>query len=213
MTIENCLIDLSKKFTPNNVLDIGAHQGNFSMFCQNLWKDVDCFMLEGNENCEEYLEKLPFSHCIVLLSDSNKEVTLYLNPKNPKCTGTSYMKENTKHYNSSIEVKKQTFTLDEVVEEVGKTFDLIKIDTQGSELDIIRGGLNTIQKASYIIMEVAILQYNEGAPLFDEVINYMKEIGFTNHHIVGENVWRDEDTDNLKMGDLVQVDVIFSKGK
>ena len=67
MTIENCLIDLSKKFTPNNVLDIGAHQGNFSMFCQNLWKDVDCFMLEGNENCEEYLEKLPFSHCIVLL--------------------------------------------------------------------------------------------------------------------------------------------------
>ena len=34
-------------------------------------------------------------------------------------------------------------------------------------------------------MEVAILQYNEGAPLFDEVIEYMKEIGFTNHHIVG----------------------------
>lgn len=213
MTIENCLIDLSKKFTPNNVLDIGAHHGNFSMMCKNLWKDVDCLMLEGNENCDEYLEKLPFSHCIVLLSDSNKEVTLHLNPKNPTCTGTSYKKENTKYYNDSVKVKKQTYTLDEVVEEVGKTFDLIKIDTQGSELDIIRGGLNTIQKASYIIMEVAILQYNEGAPLFDEVIEYMKEIGFTNHHIVAENVWRDEDTDNLKIGDLFQVDVIFSKDK
>ena len=43
MTIENCLIDLSKKFTPNNVLDI-AH-GNFSIVLQELWKDVDCLVI------------------------------------------------------------------------------------------------------------------------------------------------------------------------
>ena len=125
---------------------------------------------------------------------------------------TSYLKENTKYYNDSIKVKKQTYTLDEVTEEVGKSFDLIKIDTQGSELDIIRGGLSTVQKSSYIIMEVSILQYNEGAPLFDEVIEYMSSIGFTNHEIIGENIWMDEDTDNLKKGDLFQVDVIFSRG-
>ena len=169
-------------------------------------------MLEGNENCEKYLENLPFSHCIVLLSDSNKEVTLHLNPKNPTCTGTSYLRENTKYYDNSIKVKKQTYTLDEVTEEVGKSFDLIKIDTQGSELDIIRGGLNTVQKSSYVIMEVSILQYNEGSPLFDEVIEYMSSIGFINHEIIGENIWMDEDTDNLKKGDLFQVDVIFSRG-
>tara|TARA_R100000988_G_C3980510_1_gene156646 strand:- start:15 stop:659 length:645 start_codon:yes stop_codon:yes gene_type:complete len=213
MSVENYLINLSKKYTPNTLLDIGAHHGNFSMFCKKLWKNVDSLMLEGNENCDEYLENLPFSHCIVLLSDSNKEVTLHLNPKNPTCTGTSYLKENTKYYNDSIKVKRNTYTLDEVTEEVGKTFDLIKIDTQGSELDIIRGGLNTIQKASYIIMEVSILQYNEGSPLFDEVIEYMSSIGFTNHEIIGENIWMDEDTDNLKKGDLFQVDVIFSKSE
>jgi FkbM family methyltransferase len=213
MTIENYLIELSKSYTPNTLLDIGAHHGNFSVFCKRLWKDVDLLMLEGNENNEEILDRLPFSHCIVLLSDCKKEVTLHLNPKNPTCTGTSYMKENTKYYDNSIKVEKETHTLDEVIAEVGKTFDIIKIDTQGSELDIIRGGLNTIQKASYIIMEVAILQYNEGAPLFDEVVEYMKEIGFTNHHIVAENVWRDGDTDNLKDGELLQVDVVFSKGE
>ena len=47
-------------------------------------------------------------------------------------------------------------------------------------------------------MEVSILQYNEGSPLFDEVIEYMSSIGFTNHEIIGENIWMDEDTDNLK---------------
>ena len=113
---------------------------------------------------------------------------------------------------NSIKVKKQTHTLDEVTEEVEKTFDIIKIDTQGSELDIIKGGLNTVQKASYIIMEVAKLQYNEGTPLFDEVIEYMNSIGFTNHEIIDENIWMDEDTDNLKKGELFQVDVSFSRG-
>ena len=213
MNVENYLTDLSKRFTPNTILDIGAHHGNFSIFCKNVWKDVDCLMLEGNENCDKYLENLPFSHCIVLLSDSNKEVTLHLNPKNPTCTGTSYLRENTKYYDNSIKVKKQTYTLDEVTEEVGKSFDLIKIDTQGSELDIIRGGLNTIQKSSYVIMEVSILQYNEGSPLFDEVIEYMNSIGFVNYEIIGENIWMDEDTDSLKKGDVFQVDVIFSKSE
>ena len=81
MSIESYLIELSKTYTPNTLLDIGAHHGNFSMFCKRVWKNIDSLMLEGNENCEEFLENLPFSHCIVLLSDTNKEVTLHLNPK------------------------------------------------------------------------------------------------------------------------------------
>ena len=194
MTIENYLMELSKSYTPNTLLDIGAHHGNFSVFCKRLWKDVDLLMLEGNENNEEILDRLPFSHCIVLLSDCKKEVTLHLNPKNPTCTGISYMKENTKYYDNSIKVKKETHTLDEVIAEVDKTFDIIKI-------------------ASYIILEVAKLQYNEGSPLFDEVIEYMDSIGFSNHEIIDEHIWMDGDTDNLKDGELFQVDVVFSRGE
>jgi len=215
MSIESHLIELSKSYTPSTLLDIGAHHGNFSIFCKRLWKDIDLLMLEGNENNEEILDRLPFSHCIVLLSDCKKEVTLHLNPNNPTCTGTSYMKENTRHYNDSVKVKKETHTLDEVIAEVDKTFDIIKIDTQGSELDIIKGGLNTVKKSSYIILEVATLQYNEGSPLFDEVIEYMSSIGFSNYEIIDEHIWMDEDSDDnkIKHGEIFQVDVIFSKGK
>ena len=126
MSIESYLIELSKTYTPNTLLDIGAHHGNFSMFCKGVWKNIDSLMLEGNENCEKVLENLPFSHCIVLLSDTNKEVTLHLNPKNPTCTGTSYLKERTRNYKNSVQVKKNTFTLEEVVSEVdNKSFDII----------------------------------------------------------------------------------------
>jgi len=211
MTIKNYLINLKQKYTPNGILDIGAHYGEFSKFCHSLWKSSNILMIEGNENCEPVLEKLPFDHCIVLLSDKNKEVTLYLNPKNSTCTGTSYYKEKTRHYNNSIEIKTETYTLDEVINDVGKKYDIIKLDTQGSELDIIKGGLSTVENASYIIMEVPVVEYNEGSPLFDEVIEYMRSINFSSYEVVDKHIWLDEDEGSFVYGNIFQIDVVFTK--
>jgi FkbM family methyltransferase len=46
------------------------------------------------------------------------------------------------------------YKLDDVV--VGN-YDLIKVDTQGSELDIIQGGINTFTNAKVVICEVALI--------------------------------------------------------
>jgi len=211
VNIQDYLRELSKKYKPNSILDIGAHHGEFSKFCKSLWKDVDLFMIEGNDECDSILDNVPFDHCIVLLSDTNKEVTLYLNPNNLDCTGTSYYKERTRHYKNSIEVKKNTYTLDEVVEDIDKKYDIIKIDTQGSELDIIKGGLKTVQNCSYLIMEVPTLQYNEGSPLFDEIIEYMNNIGFSDHEIIEEHKWMDRNENTFEYGSTFQVDVVFKK--
>ena len=214
MNIQDYLKELSKKYKPNSILDIGAHHGEFSKFCKSLWKDVDLLMLEGNDECESVLEQLPFDHCIVLLSDTNKEVTLYLNPKNLSCTGTSYYKERTRHYKESVEIIKNTYTLDEVVEEMdNKKYDIIKIDTQGSELDIIKGGLKTVQNCLYLIMEVSTLQYNEGSPLFDEIVEYMNSIGFSDYEVIEEHMWKDPNEDVFECGEIFQLDVVFKKLK
>jgi FkbM family methyltransferase len=170
-------------------------------------------MLEGNSECEYILDQLPFDHCIVLLSDTNKEVTLYLNPNNLSCTGTSYYKERTRHYKNSIEVEKNTYTLDEVVKDINKKYDIIKIDTQGSELDIIKGGLKTVQNCSYLIMEVPTLQYNEGSPLFDEIVEYMNNIGFSDYEIIEEHKWMDGNENTFEFGSTFQVDIVFKKIK
>jgi FkbM family methyltransferase len=211
MNIQNYLRELSKNYKPNSILDIGAHHGEFSKFCKSLWENVDMLMIEGNDECDSILDNVPFDHCIVLLSDTNKEVTLYLNPNNLDCTGTSYYKERTRHYKNSIEVKKNTYTLDEVVEDIDKKYDIIKIDTQGSELDIIKGGLKTVQNCSYLIMEVPTLQYNEGSPLFDEIIEYMNNIGFSDYEIIEEHKWIDKNENTFEYGSTFQVDVVFKK--
>ncbi len=82
-------------------------------------------------------------------------------------------------------IKTTGIKLDDLFESDSE-FDLIKIDTQGSELDIIEGGLNLCNKAKGILLEVSLTQYNENAPLYDEVIDYMTSHGFIKTEILDE---------------------------
>jgi hypothetical protein len=53
-------------------------------------------------------------------------------------------------------------------------------------LDIISGGLNLCKKAKGILLEVSLTQYNQGAPLHEEVISFMKNLGFQPKIILDE---------------------------
>ena len=65
--------------------------------------------------------------------------------------------------------KRTTYTLDELYDGYTATFDLVKLDTQGSEIDILNGGSHMIKNTTAIIVEVSHVEYNENAPLVDEV--------------------------------------------
>jgi hypothetical protein len=62
-------------------------------------------------------------------------------------------------------------------------------------------------------MEVPILQYNEGSPLFDEIVEYMNSIGFSDHEIIEEHIWKDPNEDEFECGQIFQLDVVFRKLK
>ena len=82
-----------------------------------------------------------------------------------------------------------------------KKFDLIKIDTQGSELDILRGGTNFYTCAKGIILEVSLIEYNKNAPLEKEVIDYMDSINFKPAEVLKDHYFSD--------GVLIQKDILF----
>lgn len=61
-------------------------------------------------------------------------------------------------------------TLDEWMDEDGLTrVDALKLDTQGSELDILRGSTQALRHARHLEVEVALNELFEGGPLFGEV--------------------------------------------
>ena len=213
----NMLNNLKKlNLEVSNILDIGAHFGEFAKDIHSLYPDSYILMIEANQRCEEKLEELPFDHCIVLLSDTNKEVDFYLNSNNMSGTGSSYYKENTEHFENFVIEKIKSYTLDEVVKETGKEFDFIKLDTQGSELDILRGGIETLKKSNYVLIECSNIKekiYNEGSPHMDEIIDFMKKNNFSNYHVIDEHVYPVNDSSLYTMGEIFQKDLLFVSDK
>jgi len=195
------LLKLKTHFHPREILDIGANQGHFAIMCSHVWPFATVTLAEGNENCREDLNHLPYEFHICLLSDSVKEVIFYIDKSNFKSTGSSYYKENSVHFENAIEEKRTTNTLDILFKD--RQFDFIKIDTQGSELDILRGGKEIVQKAQYVLLEVSIEEYNSNAPLYDEVISYMNSIGFDDNQVIEEH--------KNNQGGIFQVDVLFTR--
>ena len=205
-----------KGFKPKSLLDIGANQGNFALSNKKNLPSVKLFyLIEANVNCENVLKKLPFEYEICLLSNLEEEKKFYLNPKNNICTGSSYYIEKTKHFERDKFQKIKSTTLDKVLVKRNSSFDLVKLDTQGSELDILKGATETLKKAKYIIIECNTNEesFNEGAPSEEEISNFLFSKGFKNKLLLEQHLWVDKKHVSFKYGDVFQNDYLFSRKK
>jgi FkbM family methyltransferase len=174
-------------FYPYRILDIGANVGQFYKECKATFSDSFIFSIEASKECEESLKQITENYYIGLLAKDSSEYNYYKRKNDPTSTGNSIYKELTHFFSDDqLDIIKTTgIKLDDLFDEESE-FDLIKIDTQGSELDIIEGGLNLCNRAKGILLEVSLTQYNENAPLYDEVIDYMTNHGFIKTEILDE---------------------------
>ncbi|MDC0903699.1 FkbM family methyltransferase [Pelagibacteraceae bacterium] len=196
------LLDLMNKgLEINNVFDIGAFRGEWSnLLSKTSLKDKNFYLFEANKENEKYLKKLDFKYFFEVLSDRNKEVEFYADVS----TGDSYFVEQTSFYKKNIKPQiKKTITLDEIVVKKNLPFpNFIKIDTQGSELDILKGSQKSISKCSLIYLECPIIEYNLRAPNLDDYIKYLNSINF-----VPYDLCEIHKIDNI----LIQIDILFIK--
>jgi len=79
-----------------------------------------------------------------------------------------------------------TIDLDSVlVEHAVPPVDFIKIDVQGAELDVFRGGLRALETVLLIISEVEFSPTYLGQPLFGDVDRFLREHGIVFHKFGG----------------------------
>ena len=191
---------------PNSILDIGAHTGQFHSWAKSEWPDAKIFMVESNELHRGTLDRLAMmngdNYLIAALGDEEREVTFYTRSDKPHTEGNSYYKEHN-YWDIPQLVQETKVTLQKLdnLFENDAVFDIIKVDTQGSEIDILKGGKDLVSKAQAIILEVSFIEYNEGAPTAEETIDYMNEIGFEERMSLGEHY--DGET-------IVQKDLLFT---
>jgi FkbM family methyltransferase len=191
------IINFLKEKNIKSVLDIGANVGNWSSYIKQELPYMEIFCIEANPACEKFLIEKNLNYNIACLSDTNKNIKFYIDPTTQVSTGCSYYLENTKYFIDESYIILETKKLDHTI---SNFYEYIKLDTQGSEIDIIKGGKNVISNAKYIHIETSIIEYNKNAPLKEEVFQFLKDLNFKPLYLV-ENHYMD--------GNLIQEDFIF----
>ncbi len=103
-------------------------------------------------------------------------------------------------------------TLDEFARRDGiEAVDYLKLDTQGTELDILRGGEAMLASTLVIKTEVEFVQVYRGQPLFGEVVGHLADRGFRFvgmpvGEIVGEHC-----AARGVFGKMIRADAVFAR--
>lgn len=175
------------------VLDIGANKGDWTKFVKSsVLRHSNFYLIEPNSKYSKTLSSYgQVFDCI--LSDTEKSVNFF----QIDGTGDSYYKEVGKHYKDVTPKNMTTTTLDKLNL---PPIDFIKLDTQGSELDILSGFEIGLTKTKALIIEVPIYEYNFGAPNFTDYVNFMNARNFAAVSVIDSHIVE---------GVLTQVDIGF----
>lgn len=163
---------------PRLVIDVGAFEGRWSASVARVFPQAHFLLVEPQASKQEIIARRMerYRHVIAsaLLSDvAGRELSFF-----QMASGSSYKAELTPF--PRVEHRLRTSTLDDVVAQSapGEGSVLLKLDTQGSELDVLLGASAVMARASCVIIEMSLLHYNEGAPLAFAVEAFMQERGF-----------------------------------
>jgi len=204
-----------------SLVDIGAAGG-----LQDRWKPfsalVDLVAVEPDPRAKESIERLESTSLRSLhrvnspLASTHREIDFFL-CKHPR--QSSVLKPNSKHfakYNDghkwNVEKVEQmsAITLDSALaSKIQPTF--LKLDTQGSELDILQGAMTTLHSCLGIEVEVEFREIYQSQPLFGDLSKFLLDNEFDFIDFVAFGKWERSRPDGLRtfLGELIHADALF----
>jgi len=191
-------------FSPNGIIDVGAHNGDWIRSVRQIFPKPPALSVEAREEQRALLqstcsELTDVEFVIALLGPDAKSAVEF----QVHGTGSSLFSERSNAARTTRQVPMRT--LDDVVaaDRRLKPPIFLKLDVQGGELEVLRGGKRTLAMSEIVQIEVALLNYNEGAPLSAEVTAFMDAEGFAIYDLAG--FIRPTGID------LVQIDILFAR--
>jgi FkbM family methyltransferase len=171
----------SRGFSPKTIVDVGAFEGNWSKLVKRIWPASRLVMVEPNLAKKTLLLEIAKQldaqlYCELLGAQNNLAVPFYVME-----SGSSVLSERSAV--SRVVETRQLRTLGSLLETV-ETPGLLKVDAQGYELQILQGAMEVMPKFEGVLLEIALIEVNEGAPLLHDVVAFMKGLGFLAYDIL-----------------------------
>jgi len=168
----------------NNVIDVGANNGQFSLLIDLLYPQQKIFLFEPNEDCVQTLEsifnlKKNIRMYFFALGKKKGFADLFITKANDSSSLLkpfqikNYYKSSEHHKIKHVKIYSGDFLDDIILKN-----SLLKIDVQGFELDVLMGFGKKIQQIKYIFIELSYVELYEHQALFMDVNNYLYQNGF-----------------------------------
>jgi len=164
-------------FSVKTVFDIGVCRGTPSLYSG--FSDAKIVLIDPLKEARDVADRhgFDFIHCACGAEEENLQ---YAVPEG-KLALTSLLDRTQL---TDPKVKKEmretaVRTLDSIVEEYNYQPGFgIKIDTEGYEMEVLRGASKTLEKADFVIAEVSVQKRFQDSYKFSEVIVHMAKNGF-----------------------------------
>jgi FkbM family methyltransferase len=173
---------------PFTVVDIGARGGSLGEL-DSLTGWIDYFGFDADEEeCRRINANPPpgfHSHKVLhhFIGKSNEKIDFHIYSSPGSSSRFKPHKDNCSLFNETYEVARtiqvQSKTLDAVMDAHSIPMpDIIKLDTQGSELEILKASLSTLNQVMLVESEIEVVEIYDGQPLLGEFLQFMNHHGF-----------------------------------
>lgn len=196
------------------VIDIGANTGKVALEYRQLFPQAHIYSFEPLPSCYAKLEEsmrgdTNFTSYNIALGDTSGETVMEESSFHPSSSLLKMSDLHKKLYPKSKDSVKKNIKiekLDEVLskETLSKNI-FVKLDVQGFEDHVIRGGTHILTKASAIQVETAFVALYEGQPLFNDIYRLLSDLGFVYYGDVGRHY-------SSETGKLLYEESLFIKG-
>ena len=196
----------SKKLDIGTVIDIGASYGKWSMVAKQYFPKSTFFLIEAQKVHEESLMNLSsrlenMEYVIAAAGDEAGWVSF--DGSDP--LGGVVVEDSSRHPGERTLINVPVITVDEEVQRRALLPPyLLKLDTHGYELPVLKGAEKTLEDTEILYMEVYNFKLSDESLLFHEMCSHMLEKGFRPMDIC-EPLFRPGD------GVFWQLDIAFAR--
>lgn len=175
-----------RRYRMATIIDVGAHCGQFSLLARRCFPDATIIAFEPIAAAADRYERIFAAdpairlHRVAVASEGSRHrffVTERSDSSSLRPPGPGQIKA----FGSSVaaEITVPTARLDAILDTTALTAPvLLKIDAQGSELDVLQSLGEQITAIDYIYVEASYIVLYQGQPLINDIIRLLDERGF-----------------------------------
>jgi len=169
------------------VVDVGANEGAWSRTVLSFAQPKSLFAIEPSpalkNKLTKSLENVSGSKIFnIAVGEKKSEALFYMTEHSHNASLLKPLSRSMNEiYSYGYDVKSESSvlveTLDGILEDVPE-ITILKIDTQGTELSVLKGAAETLKKTKVVLLEANFIPHYEGCSTFFDIHDFMLASGF-----------------------------------